>query len=149
MQVRRAVIRTQKDDFWYDEPKTQRSRRSIPLSNELVDRLKQDRKNIDDWKKQAKEWKKHDLVCPINKATPHYPDSIRKLFKKMLKEAKIDSSLYRLYDLRHTCATLLLRANVHPKIVSELLGHSSVAITLDTFILIVFQQCRKMLHRVC
>ncbi len=40
---------------------------------------------------------------------------------------------FRLYDLRHTHATMLLKANVHPKIVSERLGHASVALTLDVY----------------
>lgn len=134
LQIRRVVIRTaNKDDWWFDEPKTQRSRRSITLSAELVNRLKEHQENLDEWKKQTQEWIEHDLVFPTNKGTPHYPDSIRKLFKKMLEEAGINSKLYRLYDLRHTCATLLLRANIHPKIVSERLGHSSVAITLDIY----------------
>jgi integrase len=39
----------------------------------------------------------------------------------------------RFHDLRHTCATHLLTKGVHPKVVSELLGHSSIAITLDTY----------------
>ena len=39
----------------------------------------------------------------------------------------------RLYNLRHTCATLLLSRNVHPKYVQELLGHASIALTLDTY----------------
>jgi len=39
----------------------------------------------------------------------------------------------RLHDLRHTHATQLLRAGVHPKIVSERLGHAGIAITLDTY----------------
>ena len=39
----------------------------------------------------------------------------------------------RFHDLRRTCATLLLTKGVHPKVVSELLGHSSIAITLDTY----------------
>jgi integrase len=39
----------------------------------------------------------------------------------------------RLYDLRHTCATLLLNSNVHPKYVQELLGHASISQTLDTY----------------
>ena len=39
----------------------------------------------------------------------------------------------RFHDLRHTCATLLLPKGVHPNIVSEMLGHSSIAITLDTY----------------
>ena len=39
----------------------------------------------------------------------------------------------RFHDLRHTCATLLLTRNVHPKYVQELLGHANIAITLDTY----------------
>jgi integrase len=39
----------------------------------------------------------------------------------------------RFHDLRHTCATLLLSKNVNPKIVSEILGHATIAITLDTY----------------
>jgi integrase len=39
----------------------------------------------------------------------------------------------RFHDLRHTCATLLPSRNVNPKIVSEMLGHANIAITLDTY----------------
>ena len=39
----------------------------------------------------------------------------------------------RFHDLRDTCATLLLTRGVHPKIVSEMLGHSSISITLDVY----------------
>ena len=39
----------------------------------------------------------------------------------------------RFHGLRHTCATLLLSKNINPKVVSEMLGHSSIAITLDTY----------------
>ena len=42
-------------------------------------------------------------------------------------------SRIRFHDLRHTCATLLLSRNVHPKYVQELLGHANIAITLDTY----------------
>ena len=53
-------------------------------------------------------------------------------FKALLKRADLPAST-RLYDLRHTCATLLLGSNVHPKYVQELLGHASIALTLDTY----------------
>ena len=49
-----------------------------------------------------------------------------------LKDAELDQSM-RLYDLRHSCATLLLDAGINAKVVSERLGHSSVAFTLDTY----------------
>jgi integrase len=39
----------------------------------------------------------------------------------------------RFHDLRHTCATLLLSKNVNPKVVSEMLGHANVTVTLDTY----------------
>jgi integrase len=39
----------------------------------------------------------------------------------------------RLHDLRHTYATLALQADIHPKVVSERLGHATVSITLDTY----------------
>ena len=55
-----------------------------------------------------------------------------KYWKPLLRRAGLPHSA-RFHDLRHTCATLLLTKGVHPKIVSEVLGHSSIAITLDTY----------------
>jgi integrase len=134
LRVRRVSIRfANKSDWWFDEPKTPRSRRAVPLSKELVRRLKEQQVQVEKWKREVKGWQDHDLVFPCNNGTPQYPDAIRVLFKKTLTLAGIDSTRYRLYDLRHTCATLLLSANVHPKIVSERLGHSSVTITLDVY----------------
>ncbi len=52
-------------------------------------------------------------------------------FKNLLGRAGLPE--IRFHDLRHTCATLLLSKNVNPKIVSEMLGHSTIAITLDTY----------------
>lgn len=53
-------------------------------------------------------------------------------FKPLLELAGLSRTV-RLHDLRHTCATLLLGKGVHPKIVQELLGHATIAITLDTY----------------
>jgi integrase len=53
-------------------------------------------------------------------------------FARLLEKADLPP-ITRFHDLRHTCATLLLSQNVNPKIVSEMLGHSSIAITLDTY----------------
>jgi integrase len=52
-------------------------------------------------------------------------------FKPLLKRAGLPE--IRFHDLRHTCATLLLSRDVHPKFVQELLGHATIAITLDTY----------------
>ena len=52
-------------------------------------------------------------------------------FKGLLQKGALPD--VRFHDLRHTCATLLLIAKVNPKVVSEMLGHASVAITLDIY----------------
>jgi integrase len=52
-------------------------------------------------------------------------------YKPLLKRAGLPE--IRFHDLRHTCATLLLSKNVNPKIVSEMLGQATIAITLDTY----------------
>jgi len=54
-----------------------------------------------------------------------------KVFKGLLKAAGLPDM--RIHDLRHTCATLLLVQGVHPKLVQETLGHSQIALTLDTY----------------
>ena len=52
-------------------------------------------------------------------------------FKPLLRRANLPN--IRFHELRHTCATLLLSKNVHPKLVQELLGHASISTTLDTY----------------
>ena len=52
-------------------------------------------------------------------------------FRQAVKRSLLPS--IRLYDLRHTHATLALQAGIHPKVVSERLGHATVSITLDTY----------------
>lgn len=56
---------------------------------------------------------------------------INRHFKPALEAAGLPKGI-RLYDLRHTCETLLLSTGEHPKIVSEMLGHTSIQLTLDT-----------------
>ena len=63
--------------------------------------------------------------CPfVRQAPPH-------TFRRVIKRAGLPS--LRFHDLRHTHASLMLKQGVHPKIVSERLGHSSIGITLDTY----------------
>ncbi len=61
------------------------------------------------------------------------PSNLRnRSFARLLMRAGLSAET-RFHDLRHTCATLLLSRNVNPKIVSEMLGHANIAITLDTY----------------
>ena len=63
---------------------------------------------------------------------PINPSNLRKRSLTPLLE-KANLPRVRYYDLRHTCATLLLAQGTHPKFVQELLGHATIAITLDTY----------------
>ena len=72
------------------------------------------------------------LVFATQRGTLVNPTNLRKRsFAPLLEKACLPA--IRFHDLWHTCATLLLSRNVNPKIVSEMLGHSSIAITLDTY----------------
>jgi integrase len=72
------------------------------------------------------------LVFTTEAGTPINPSNLRqRSFAPLLKRAGLPH--IRFHDLRHTCATLLLSKGVHPKFVQELLGHASIAITLDTY----------------
>ena len=63
--------------------------------------------------------------------TPLHPDLFSDAFWRHVAAAKLPR--IRFHDLRHTHATLALAAGVHPKVVSERLGHASIVITLDTY----------------
>jgi integrase len=54
-------------------------------------------------------------------------------FARLLTRAGLSDRGLRFHDLRHTCATLLLSKNVNPKVVSEMLGHATIDIMLDTY----------------
>ena len=78
-------------------------------------------------------WQENGLVFASEMGTPlDRRDVTSRQFKPLLRRAKLPETT-RFHDLRHTCATLLLTKNVNPKFVSEMLGHSNIAITLDTY----------------
>jgi integrase len=133
--VQRALVWNRKGGGWtFTQPKTARSRRNIPLPISVVRALvAHRRKQAEERLKAGAEYQNNDLVFATIDGTPlMMRNLLRRHFKPILKRAKLPDNI-RLYDLRHSCATLLLAANEHPKVVSERLGHASITLTLDTY----------------
>ena len=134
IQVLRSLDWRRKGEWEFSEPKTARSRRSIPIPTEVLDRLQRHRKvQAEQRLKYGPDWGNHNLVFCDRRGEPlDRQNLLRRHLRPLLKKAEISTDL-TLYSLRHSCATLMLAAGAHPKVVSERLGHSSVVITLDTY----------------
>lgn len=128
--VRRTLVRHEDGFTVEEEPKTASSRRSIHISPQTIEVLKQHRT------------KQKEELLRIGMTNPEYvflsvagkfiePSYVRKIFRSLIKRAGVP--LIRIHDLRHTHATLLLQQGVHPKIVSERLGHNSISMTMDLY----------------
>lgn len=130
--VHRALVR-QKGTWFFKEPKTKRSRRQIPIPTTVLRALRQWRAEQSVTRLQmGKDWENHDLLFTGTHGQPLVERNlVRRHFTPLLKAAGLPN--IRLYDLRHTCATLLLTQGENPKVVSERLGHASVVLTLDTY----------------
>ena len=119
-------------DYIIKEPKTPQSRRTVKLPIFLVELFKIYRADQELLRIQlGVTLKADDFVHIRQDGSPINPNAITLVFHRIIKKAGIRK--IRLHDLRHTHATMMLQANVNPKIVSERLGHANIGITLDTY----------------
>jgi hypothetical protein len=81
------------------------------------------------------------MVFTAEDGSPLVPDQVSRLFARLIKEA--DLPPIRLHDLRHGAATLALAGGVNLKVVSEMLGHSTIAITADTYTSVLPEVARE------
>jgi integrase len=132
VQVRRALVRHKKS-WSFEETKTARSRRTVFLPSQVLNKLTAHKRTQAERRlKLGAAWQTFDLVFCGEEGTPHsIPNLTYRYFRPILTKAKLPR--IRLYDLRHSCATLLLIAEENPKVVSERLGHSTIVLTLDTY----------------
>ncbi len=114
-----------------DRQKSAGSARTIHVDTDTVKALRSHRARQIEIRLAAPHWNDHDLVFPSEMGGVRSPGSVSVAFRRAVAKAGVPP--IRLHDVRHTHATLLLRAGVNPKVVSERLGHSSVAFTLDTY----------------
>jgi integrase len=113
-------------EITFVEPKTDLSRRRVALSTMAVEALKR-RKSL-----AVTEDRHSELVFPSDRGhVLRKSNFLRKDWEPIRTAAKLPK--VRFHDLRHTAASLLLIEGVHPKVVSEMLGHASVRLTLDTY----------------
>lgn len=112
-------------------PKTPRGRRTIALPSFAAAWLRQRRREQTGRRLLlGTAWEDHDVVLDDGTGRAVDPDGVSAAFAAMVQRRGWP---VRLHDLRHAYATTLLTQGIHPKIVSEALGHSSVAFTLDTY----------------
>jgi integrase len=119
--------------FEFAEPKTMHSRRKVALSREAVraldvhERLQREARSL-----AGKAWHDLDLVFPDAVGRPLRGTNVLQThFTPALARAGLPP--IRFHDLRHTAATLMLLKGIHPKVVSEMLGHTTISITLDLY----------------
>lgn len=116
----------------FGEPKTDRGRRLVSLDRETIAALRAHRK------RQSEEqlisgvaYAGHGLIFADPSGRTLHPDRISSAFRRHVRITGLPR--LSLHGLRHSHATLALQAGIHPKVVSERLGHSSVSLTLDTY----------------
>ena len=124
-----------------ESPKTRASRRTISLSPDTVEVLQGHRHS--QWLAQCQlgaAWQEHGMVFPSDTGTLMFPSNLSRIFRRLCIQAKVP--VIRLHDLRHTAASLLIRANVPPKVVADRLGHTDPGFTLRVYAHVYEEQRR-------
>ena len=129
--VRRTLLRHPGHGLLFAPPKTEKSRRTIHLSVAARRILMHHRQGEAGRRADAREWVDTGLVFTNVRGGPVEAAEINRALNRALEQASLPH--IRVHDLRHTVASILLEANVHPKVVQELLGHSTIRLTLDTY----------------
>ena len=127
-------------------PKTARSRRTVPLPDQVVDALKSQKARQNLAREEAGElWEDWGLVFTTAVGTPVSPRNDYREFRKIIERAGLRR--VRLHDLRHTAASLMLAQDVAPRVIMEVLGHSQISITMNTYSHISEAQSRDAANR--
>ncbi len=114
------------------EPKTERSRRTLPLPAAVVTALRTQRtRQLEERLRAGDAWQDHDLVFASIIGTPVERKGLHDRWKRAITQAGVPD--IRFHDLRHGCASFLLASGVPARVVMDILGHSSIKTTMDTY----------------
>lgn len=129
-------------------PKTESSKRIIPLNQLMVDALLQHKKEQEREKKLYEDGYR-DLGMVFCKPDGDYisPREFLRQYQRLLHKAGLERK--RFHDLRHTVASLLINANENPKVIQQLLGHSTISTTLDIYAHVMEQTINKSVDNLC
>lgn len=147
LQIRHTLSRISGMGFVEGEPKSKAGRRRIMLSSVVIKALEEHRmRQAEARATMGDRWQEHELIFPNIYGSFFSPTHVWTLFKKLLQVAGLPA--VRFHDLRHSAATVLLAAGVDLRVVSELLGHSSVAITADIYGHVLPEMRREVVKKV-
>lgn len=130
-----------------DELKSERSHRTLPLPKIAAEALRQHQTRQRSQRARAGDhWAGNSLVFCTEYGTPIDPRDLNRSFRSLLIRARVRVDVaeddigrktftptVRLHDLRHSCASFLLASGASPRVVMEILGHSGIAITMNTY----------------
>lgn len=133
LKVERALTWPAGGGWRFGSPKTPASRRLVHLPLMVVEALHAHQAKQFELQLQAKSWANHNLVFTSGVGTPIRPDNLRnRQFPALLKTAGLDEN-FTLYNLRHTAISHMLDGGMMPKLVSEVVGHTDVHFTMNTY----------------
>lgn len=129
------------------EPKNETSKRTIPISSQLIDILKRHKKNQKEYIEKAIDFYDYNMDLVFANYQGHFMSEreILRDFYAILDKYEI--SRVRFHDLRHTYASLLMESETDSKVIQELLGHSSISTTLDIYTHLKLEQKRNSVDK--
>jgi integrase len=131
LHVRRALQRVG-GKLRFVEPKTSTSVRVVVVPKLAVRHLAQHRARQDTERlARGAAWRDHDLVFASSVGTPIKPRNVNRRWDELRERAGLD--WLRLHDLRHGCATFMMAAGVPARTIMEVLGHSEIGVTMNTY----------------
>ncbi len=132
LSVTQTLEKSRRDGLAFKQPKTKKSRRSITLPSITIDVLRKHRAAQKELcLRLGRGWNDSNLVCAMPDGTPINPNTLTSGFASLVGRTDIPRVTF--HGLRHTHATQLFQAGVHPKVAQERLGHSTIAVTLDLY----------------
>ena len=130
--IQRALQRQRGRGLVFVEPKSAAARRVVHLARHTMDTLSlHRRRQLQERLVAGSAWREGDLVFCCEDGRPLENSTVRGVLRRALQRAELP--MVRIHDLRHTAASLLLAGGVHPRVVQELLGHSTITLTLQTY----------------